>query len=180
MVDFYQFYPCVVPLIGSRHEGKTNLMPAAWQAGLSKDPMVYCVSISPKRYTHKLISASGVFSVNFIDFKYLKLLVRLGSVSGKDIDKIKDANIELKSSQKLDVPVMRISYAAYECSVQEIVKAGDHDLFIGRIVYVHEVDNLHTDSGTINYNAIQPILYLGKDTYVTINPSTVVTIKRDR
>lgn len=180
MTDFYQFYPCVVPLIGSRYDGKTDLMPAAWQAGLSKDPMVYCVSISPKRYTHKLISSSRVFSVNFIDFKYLKLLVRLGSVSGRDVDKIKDAGIELKPSERLDVPVMKISYAAYECSVKEIVKAGDHDLFIGEIVYIHEVDNLHTEAGTLNYNIIQPILYLGKDTYVTIDPSTVVTIKRNK
>ncbi|MGB9735174.1 MAG: flavin reductase family protein [bacterium] len=180
MVDFYQFYPCIVPLIGSRYKGETDLMPAAWQSGLSKDPMIYSVSISPKRYTHKLISSSGVFSANFIGFEHLNLLVRLGSISGRDIDKIKDTGVKLKPSVNLDVPIVEFAYAAYECAVQDIIKAGDHDLFIGRIVYVHETKDLKTESGTINYNAIKPILYLGKDTYVTINPSTVVTIKRDR
>ncbi len=180
MTEFNQFYPCVVPLIGSRYEGKSNFMPAAWQTGLSKAPMTYCVSIAPKRYTHSLIKSSGVFSVNFIDFKYLKLLVRLGSASGRDVDKIKDSGIELKQSVKLDVPVFKYSYAAYECSVQETIKAGDHDLFIGSILYVHETDEIRNGSGTIDYHAVKPILYLGKDTYAAMDPSSVITIKRDR
>lgn len=180
MVDFYQFYPCVVPLIGSRYKGETDLMPAAWQVGLSKDPMVYCVSISPKRYTHKLISSSGVFSANFIEFKYLDLVVKFGSVSGKDVDKIKYTGVKLKPAVKLDVPVIEFAYTSYECSVQDIIKAGDHDLFIGKIVYVHEAENIKTETGTINYNKIRPILYLGKDTYITIDPTSVVTMKRNK
>ncbi len=180
MSEFNQFYPCVVPLIGSRYEGKSNFMPAAWQTGLSKDPMTYCVSIAPKRYTHSLIKSSGVFSVNFIDFQYLKLLVRLGSISGRDVDKIKDTGIELKQSLKLDVPVFKSAYAVYECSVQDIVKAGDHDLFIGKILSVYETDEARNESGTINYNAVKPILYLGKDTYAAMDPSSIITIKRDR
>ncbi len=180
MAEFNQFYPCAVPLIGSRYEDKSNFMPAAWQTGLSKDPMVYCVSISLKRYTHKLIKLSGVFSVNFIDFKYLKILVALGSVSGRDRNKIKENDIELIQSRQLDVPIIQFAYAAYECSVQDIVKAGDHDLFIGKIVYVHESDKFHNESGIIDYNVIKPIVYLGKDTYTTIDPSQVITIKRDK
>lgn len=180
MTEFNQFYPCVVPLIGSRNKEKSNLMPAAWQTGLSKDPMTYCVSLAPKRYTHGLIKASGQFSVNFIDFQYVNILVRLGSVSGRDIDKIKDTGVELMPSVKLDVPVLKIAYAVYECTVQDVVKAGDHDLFIGKIVYVHETDEMQNEAGIINYRAVKPILYLGKDTYTTMDPSAVVTLKRNR
>ncbi len=179
MTEFNQFYPCVVPLIGSRNKERSNLMPAAWQTGLSKDPMTYCVSLAPKRYTHALIKASGQFSVNFIDFQYLQLLVRFGSVSGRDVDKIKDTGVELIPSVKLDVPVMKISYAVYECSVQDIVKAGDHDLFVGKILYVHETEAGRDETGIMNYRAVKPILYLGKDTYTTMDPSTVVTMLRD-
>ena len=179
MAEFNQFYPCVVPLIGSRYEGKSNFMPAAWQTGLSKSPMTYCVSIAPKRYTHSLIQSSGVFSVNFIEFRYLSLLVRLGSISGRDIDKIKDTGIELKQSLQLDVPVFKYAYAVYECSVQEIVKAGDHDLFIGKILSVYGSDDVSNGSGILDYHAIKPILYLGKDTYAAMDTASIITLKRD-
>ncbi len=180
MAEFYQFYPNVVALIGSRHGDKTNLMPAVWQTGVSKDPMIYVVSVSPKRFTHQLIKSSGVFSANFIDFKYLRTLVTLGSFSGRDRNKIKETGIELKPSKQLDVPVMKSAYAAFECSVQDIVSAGDHDLFIGKIVFIHESADIQPGSGTINCNTVKPILYLGNDMYVTLDPGSIVTIKRSR
>ncbi len=173
MVDFNQFYPCVVPLIGSRYEGRSNFMPAAWQTGLSKDPMTYCVSISPKRFTHTLIKSSGLFSVSFIDFKHVKLLVRFGSISGRDTDKIKITGVELKPFKELDVPIIKFAYAAYECSVQDILQAGDHDLFIGKIVCVHE-------TGPLDYHVVKPILYLGNDSYTAIDPAAIITLKRDK
>ncbi len=180
MTEFYQFYPNVVALIGSRHEEKTNFMPAAWQAGVSKDPMIYTVAISPKRFTHQLIKASGVFSANFVDFKYLKTLVTLGSFSGRDRDKIIETGIELKPYKRLNVPIIKFAYSAFECSVQEVISAGDHDLFVGRIFFVHESKEICKESGVINYSAVKPILYLGKDTYITIDPQSAVTIKRNK
>jgi flavin reductase (DIM6/NTAB) family NADH-FMN oxidoreductase RutF len=178
MTEFYQFYPNVVALIGSRHGGKTNLMPAVWQTGASKDPMVYVVSISPKRFTHRLIKASGVFSANFIDFKYIDTLVKLGSFSGRDRDKIKELGIDLVSSKKSDVPVMKSAYAAFECTVQEIVPAGDHDLFVGKVVHVHGSDIIQKESGIIDCGKVKPVLYLGKDTYITVDTGSSVVIKR--
>ncbi|MCL4557510.1 MAG: flavin reductase family protein [Deltaproteobacteria bacterium] len=178
MAGFYQFYPNVVTLIGSRHGDKTNLMPAVWQTGVSKNPMVYVVSISQKRFTHGLIKASGVFSANFVDFKYVKTIARLGSCSGRDIDKIKEFGVELGQHKQLDVPIVKFAYASFECSVQEIIPSGDHDLFVGRIASVHEAGGIKDGSETIDCNAVRPLLYLGKDTYITVDTGSIVTIRR--
>lgn len=178
MTEFYQFYPNVVALIGSKHGGKANLMPAVWQTGVSKDPMVYVVSISPKRFTHGLIKSSGAFSANFVDFRLVKTLVELGSCSGRDRDKIRENNIVLKPSRCLEVPIMKEAYAAFECSVLDIVSAGDHDLFIGKVVSVHESESTQTSSGTIDCSTVKPVLYLGSDRYMTVDPDSSIVIKR--
>lgn len=50
--------------------------------------------IRPQRYTKKFIDSNDTFSLCFFDESYKKTLSYLGSVSGRDEDKISKCNLE--------------------------------------------------------------------------------------
>ncbi len=163
--DKYNFhYPANVAVICCEFEGRINMMTAAWHTQLSHDPPLYGVSISPKRLTHDLIMSSKEFTVNFLRYDQSRIAAFFGKTSGRDIDKINVFDVYLVDGKNVKVPILKDSYAAYECKVTDIRKTGDHTFFIGLIVGVHYDPNAFTT--TLN---TQPTLYLGSDNYVTID-----------
>lgn len=83
-------------LVTAESEGKTNTMTAAW-GGLgnmwNKD--VAFVVVRPQRYTHDFIENSDTFSLTFFDDSFRAKMSYLGKVSGRDEDKIKNAQLTL-------------------------------------------------------------------------------------
>lgn len=81
-------------LIAAENGGKVNAMTAAW-GGLGvlwRMNVVYAV-IRPERYTHEFVEASDRFSLNFFGSERRDLLGYMGSVSGRDEDKIAKAKL---------------------------------------------------------------------------------------
>lgn len=77
-------------LITAEKDNKVNTMTASWGAmGVFWDHNVVFLFIKGARYTKEFIDNSDTFSVTFYDTdKYRKDLTYLGTVSGRDEDKI--------------------------------------------------------------------------------------------
>ncbi|MGE5627000.1 MAG: flavin reductase [Solirubrobacterales bacterium] len=76
-------------LVTAKKDGKVNTMTASWGGlGVIWSKNVAYVVIRPQRYTKEFIDSSDTFSLTFLDDKYRKELSYLGTVSGKDEDKI--------------------------------------------------------------------------------------------
>ena len=76
-------------LISAQKDGKTNTMTASWGGlGVMWGKNVAFVVIRPQRYTKEFVDNSEGFSLTFFDEKYKKTLSYLGTVSGRDEDKI--------------------------------------------------------------------------------------------
>ena len=90
-------------LISAKKEGVVNTMTASWgQVGHLWGKNVATVYIRPQRYTKEFIDASDKLSLSVLDEEYRKTLSYLGSVSGRDEDKIAKSGLTVAHTD--DVP----------------------------------------------------------------------------
>lgn len=166
---FYYLFPQTVAVIGV---GK-NLMPAAWHTPISAKPPLYGILISPKRHTFKLLATESGFTVNFLLHDQASLIAKLGSTSGRDIDKLEYFKISSEPAQRVNGVVMSVSYGAYECKKHALHEYGDHFLLVGEILLIHIDPNFLHGNDLIDEKKTRPALYFGKDRYITIDPDTL-------
>ena len=172
---FYYLFPQTVVVIGV---GK-NLMPAAWHTPISASPPLYGILISPKRHTFDLLTDSNGFTVNFLMHSNADLVAKLGSTSGRDIDKLSRFNITVRNAETVDGVIMSIGYGAYECRKHVLHEYGDHFLLVGQVLSIHINKELLQAEYLIDEKKVSPVLYFGKDRYITIDPTTLSIHKKD-
>lgn len=169
---FQYFYPYTVALVGARVENQVNFMSCAWHTALSFDPPLFGILISKKRFTHQIISQAREFTVNFLRFERVKLSAQMGRTSGESLDKIKEFGVKIVPSQIITSPIIQEAYVAFECKLAEVKAFGDHDLFVGEVLAVHQDTDVFDDEGILNPSKVRPLLYLGSDFYITIDRDT--------
>lgn len=87
-------------LVTARKGDKVNTMTAAWGGlGVMWRKNVAFVVIRPGRYTKEFVDSAETFSLCFFDGGYKKELGYLGSVSGRDEDKIAKAGLTVTYEQ---------------------------------------------------------------------------------
>ncbi|BCJ94590.1 flavin reductase [Anaerocolumna cellulosilytica] len=83
-------------LITAEKDNKANTMTASWGGlGFMWNKNVAYITIRPQRFTKEFIDNSETFSLTFFDESYRKVLGYLGSVSGRDENKITEAGLTL-------------------------------------------------------------------------------------
>lgn len=153
-----------VLVISSGPDGRVDGMVAAWTTPVSRDPPLVCVSIAPSRYTHELIEASGEFTINILDRRYVRELHFLGTVSGRSRDKLAESGLSLRKSRKISAPHVAEALAVLECVVENRVTVGDHTLFIARVVEAYAKGDVFSEIYLTDRAKI--LLHLGGSTYV--------------
>jgi flavin reductase (DIM6/NTAB) family NADH-FMN oxidoreductase RutF len=83
-------------LITAGDKDKVNTMTASWGGlGVMYGKSVAFIVIRPQRYTKEFIDREETFSLSFLDKKYKKALNYLGTVSGRNEDKIKNSGLSV-------------------------------------------------------------------------------------
>ncbi len=83
-------------LITAEKDGKTNAMTAGWGGmGFMWGKNVAYIVIRPSRYTKEFVDAAGRFSLCFPSDKYKKQKTYLGTVSGRDENKIQKCGMKM-------------------------------------------------------------------------------------
>ena len=89
-------------LITAEKDNKANTMTASWGGfGVMWNKNVTYTVIRPQRYTKEFIDNSEVFSLCFFDSKYKKELSYLGTVSGRDEDKMGKTSLTLNHYENI-------------------------------------------------------------------------------
>ncbi len=170
---FQYFYPYTVAIVGAQSENLINYMACAWHTALSFDPPLFGVLLSKQRFTHKIISEAREFTVNFLGAEKVKLSAQMGRKSGHEMDKVKEFQVKLSPAKLIKSPVIEEAYVSFECKVVDNRAYGDHDLFVGEVLAIHEEDKAFSEEGVLNPGKVRPLLYLGSDFYITINPDSL-------
>lgn len=141
-------------LITAEKEGKANIMTASCGGlGVMWGKNVAYIVVRRSRYTKEFIDGSDSFSLSFLDHsKYGKALLYLGTVSGRDEDKIKGADVTV--NHYLGTPFIAEASTVMVCKKmccqpitpdsftmdgidQQWYQDKDyHDLYIGEIVEI--------------------------------------------
>lgn len=83
-------------LITAKKNDKVNTMTASWGGlGVMWGKDVAYIVVRPQRYTKEFIDNAENFSLTFFDDSFKKQLSYLGSVSGKNEDKISKSNLTI-------------------------------------------------------------------------------------
>jgi flavin reductase (DIM6/NTAB) family NADH-FMN oxidoreductase RutF len=176
---FQYFYPYTVALVGARAGNRVNFMSCAWHTALSFEPPLFGVLIAKKRLTYEIVTAAREFSVNFLSFDKVRISAQMGRKSGHEVDKIKEFGVALQPAKVIKSPLIEEAYVAFECRLAEVHPVGDHDLFVGEVLAVHHDAEAFNSEGVLNPMKVRPLLYLGSDFYLTIDPDTLKHIVPD-
>ena len=176
---FYHHYPKLATIVTAHAKGRDNAMTVAWHTSISFSPPLYGISISPKRFTYQLIVDSKEFGVNFLPFEAAEMVASVGGSRGREVDKFQRFNIARDKPVRTAVPILKAAYAAYECKLVDDRGYGDHRWLVGEIVAVHWLKESFAPQEILDLDKICPILYLGRELYLTTSKDTARSLDRE-
>lgn len=153
--------PGPVVLVTARHKDAINVMAAAWTTPISHEPPLVGVSISPRRFTHDLIEKSGEFVLNVPGRNLLERVEFCGSMSGRDVDKFKEAHLTPVEAKEVCAPLIKECLGHLECAVVEAIDLGDHTLFVGQVVAAWAEEGTFNGTWLLKDEEAKPLHHLG-------------------
>lgn len=99
-------FPCPYIILTSAARGRVNAMALGNAANVSGAPPMVAIAVHPANYTHELIEESGEFVINIPGPEQLGLFFKMGSASGKTVDKLSVNHVEWHEGSKVKAPVI--------------------------------------------------------------------------
>jgi flavin reductase (DIM6/NTAB) family NADH-FMN oxidoreductase RutF len=122
-------------LVSSQHQGRRNVMAAAWSMPVEFTPPRVAVVIDKSTFTRELILASGRFALNIPCRALADIAYTVGSTSGRDEDKFARYGIGSFAGSALEVPLIDGCVAWLECRhIPEPHSEQAYDTFFGEVI----------------------------------------------
>ncbi len=154
------FKSCLQPapkvLVSCRGKnGENNALAVAYCGNCSYDPPMVMVGIVPSRYSYKMIKESGCFVVNLASKENKEMFDYLGSHSRRDGDKLKEIGARLGEAVKVNAPILEDCPVNIECSIVDSIVTGSHEMFVGKVEYVHAASELVKENKDIDFCSME-------------------------
>ncbi len=123
--------PNALALVGSRAGDEWNAMTTSWITQLSMEPVLIGIGVDNTAVTHRLITASGSFSVNLWPADDTRVFVKFSKPATFEEMAL---NGRAVTAGVTGAPVFDEAIAYVECEVRQAHDLGTHTLFIGEVV----------------------------------------------
>ena len=123
--------PNALALVGSASGETRNAMTASWITQLSMEPVLVGIGVDNASVTHRLISESGVFSVNLWRSGDTKVFIKFSKPANDDGATLNGWAVRAETT---GAPVFDDALAWIDCEVRHSHDFGTHTLFAGEIV----------------------------------------------
>ena len=127
----------VVIAVAKDREGKVNPISVSWTMIVSHDPPMMAIAIGKTRYSAQTIPHSECFTIVYPSIEMKDQVILFGTESGRDVDKIGLCVCPTESAKEIDSVLLLEAVANFECQLESYMPAGDHIVFVGRIVASH-------------------------------------------
>lgn len=164
-------YPCPVLLVTSKYKDIQNVFTVSWAGIACSHPEYITISIKPSRFSYSLIKNSKCFAVNIVKEKLLPIADYCGTFSGKHHDKFNECKLTKIKGHVIDVPLIEECPINIECELEQIIKLGSHDLFIGKVLC--KLIDSNIDLQNI-HSFLSPLSYF-RPNYYTLNQTCLGT-----
>jgi len=135
-------------VLAKDREGKVNPIPVGWIMTASSEPPMLAIAVGKTRYSAETIIHSRAFTVAYPSEAMQPLVIAFGKVSGRDVDKLEQEDCPTQPAQEIDGLLLTDAVANFECVLESYMPAGDHMIFVGRVVASHvtelPLDRLYT------------------------------------
>ena len=130
--------PNALAVIGSASEQEWNGMTASWITQVSMEPVLIGVGVDNKAVTHRLITASGAFSVNLWSAEDTKVFVKFSKPAVREGETLNGRPVR---PGRTGAPIFEDAVAWMECEVRNAIDFGTHTFFVGEIVDADVTDD---------------------------------------
>ncbi|MCX5636138.1 MAG: flavin reductase family protein [Planctomycetota bacterium] len=127
----------VIIAIARDKKGKANPVTLGWTMIASYDPPMMAIAVAKTHYSIKTIRHSKCFTVAFPSSQMADAALFFGSRSGRDTDKFAQFDCKTLPAKKIDSVLLADAVANFECTLQSQISAGDHIIFVGKVVASH-------------------------------------------
>ena len=127
----------VVIVIAKDKNGKANPVTIGWTMIASGKPPMMAVGVASKHYSIECIRHSKCFTIVFPSSEMADATLFFGSRSGRDSDKLAQFDCQTAPAAEIDSLLLADAVANFECTLESETIAGDHTIFIGKIVAAH-------------------------------------------
>src|SRR6056297_1702131 len=118
-------------------EGEYNALAVAYACNCSFDPPMVMVGIVPSRYSYNMVKETGEFVVNLAS---------------------EELELDYIEGEEISAPILNDFPVNIECKVIDSIKTGSHEMFVGKIEYIHCDEELVSEDGKIDFDKIN-LLY---------------------
>ena len=148
--------PSGLYVVGSRSGDKRNGMTLNWATQVSFDPKWLGIGVERVAYTHELIEAGGVFTLNLVSRQDRAIVRKFTKPVEVDLEARTLNGFAFHDGPRTGAPVLDQAVAYLECEVRERVAIGNHTLFLGEIVDAafqqpEETEVLRMEDTRMNY-----------------------------
>ena len=127
----------VVIAIAKDRTGRANPVTLGWTMFASGNPLMMAIAVAAGHYTVKAIEHSKCFTIAYPCAEMAGDALFFGSHSGRDTDKFAESNCEIEPARQIDSVLLSDAVANFECIEESRLPAGDHIIYIGRVVAAH-------------------------------------------
>ncbi len=163
-------FPAPAVLLGCGTVAAPNLITCAWFGTVCSEPPQVAAAIRPSRFSHRLISETGEFTVNIPFTEHLAAVQHCGAVSGREENKFETLGLTAVECPPLrHAPMIEETSIVLACEVSETLQLGSHTLFVGKILAIHAEESLVRSKSRLDPRSREQIVYLD-GRYWSLNP----------
>lgn len=127
----------VVIAIAKDKAGRANPVTLGWTMIVSGNPPMMSIAVAKKHYSIEAITHSRCFTISFPSADMADAALFFGSKSGRNIDKFAEFDCKTEPAKEIDSVLLADAVANFECILESQIPAGDHIIFVGKIVSSH-------------------------------------------
>jgi len=131
-------YPEQVAIAIARDpQGKHNPITIGWTMLVSHEPPMMAIAVGKTRYSAEALRQARQFVLSFPSAGMAADARFHGTHSGRDMDKLAACGTKTEPATRIDSVLLTDAVANFECELEAELEAGDHIIFVGRVVASH-------------------------------------------
>ncbi|MCH7557458.1 MAG: flavin reductase family protein [Planctomycetes bacterium] len=127
----------VVIAIAKDKAGRANPITLGWTMIVSGNPPMMAIAVAKKHYSIEAITHSKSFTIAFPSSDMADAALFFGSKSGRNTDKFAEFDCKTEPAKSIDSVLLSDAVANFECTLESQIPAGDHIIFVGKVVSSH-------------------------------------------
>ena len=127
----------IVIAVAKDRKGKANPITLGWTMIVSGKPPMMAIAVAKTHYSIEAITHSECFTIAYPSSEMADAAMFFGSKSGRNADKFAEFECTTEPAKEIDSLLLTDAVANFECTLESQVHAGDHIIFVVKIVCSH-------------------------------------------